>query len=121
MKVASQPRTNKCRACFGPLWAHYANTEGKEGELSSEGRDRPNTESFTFLDDLVEDAVGGLAVAGRNANPRAIVQGSRPGAELGVVWHLEEAAGAPRTLASRLAAGSTRVQTAPHLKSTTPH
>lgn len=89
--------------------------------MTPKGRCRQNTDTFTFLDDLVVDAVGSLAVAGWNANPGAVVQGTRSGAEHGVGWHLQEAAGASRTFAARLAAGSTRIQTAPHLKSTTPH
>jgi len=72
----------------------------KNGEVSSVGRGRQKTHTFTFLDDLVVDAVRGLAVAGRNANPGAVVQGSRSGAEHGVGRHLQEAAGASRTLAA---------------------
>jgi hypothetical protein len=99
------------------LRAPDANFKGKDVIW----RPRQAEHSFTFLDDLVEDAVGGLAVAGRNASPGAVVQWSRPGTEHGVGRHLQEAAGASRALAARLAAGSARVQTAPHLKSTTPH
>ena len=70
------------------------------GEVSSVGRGRQKTHIFTFLDDLVVDAVCGLAVAGRNAKPLAVVQGSRSGAEHGVGRHLQEATGASRTLAA---------------------
>lgn len=93
----------------------------KYGEVSSVGRGRQKAHTFTFLDDFVVDAVCGLAVAGRNAKPGAVVQGSRSGAEHGVGRHLQETAGASRTLAAWLAAASARVQTAPHLKSTIPH
>lgn len=102
-------------------WGQNMWTTSKYGEVSSEVHGRQKTHTFTFLDDLVVDAVCGLAVTGRNANPGAVVQGSGSSAEHGVGWHLQEAAGASRTLAAWLAAASTRVQTAPHLKSTTPH
>ena len=68
--------------------------------MSSVGRGRQKTHTFTFLDDLVVDAVCSLAVAWRNAKPGAVVQRPRTGAEHGVCRHLQEAAGASRTFAA---------------------